>query len=256
MAGKRNYHAKDYTKILNKSRKRRSRLPERRHVVLAAGVVIGIGAAVLVGRGVVRHRQEAKEQEAIAANQESVPETTISIESTLSVEEQQRQQMLKEKQAVVDAYENLGLVQVAGYLNVRESPGSNGKIIGKLQQNSACEILDTEGEWCHITSGGIEGYIHNRYVISGSDARQEALEQVEQMAEVTTEKLNIRSEPNREDAANVVAQALIHERYPVLEELDGWVRIEEGYIASEYVTVKYALNEARKLDLRAMALNQ
>ena len=82
------------------------------------------------------------------------------------------------------------------------------------------------------------------------------MEHVEWMAEVTTEKLNIRSEPNMEDAANVVAQALNHERYPVLEELDGWIRIEEGYISSDFVTVKYALNEARKLDLRAMALNQ
>ncbi len=204
----------------------------------------------------VARRQQAEEQEAVAADQESVPETTIAIESTLSAEEQQRQQILKEKQEVVDSYNNLGLVQVAGYLNVRESPGSNGKIIGKLQQNSACEILDTEGEWCHITSGGIEGYIHNRYVISGTEARQAAISQVEQMAEVNTEKLNIRSEPNREDAANVVAQALIHERYPVLEELDGWIRIEEGYISTDYVTVKYALNEARKLDLRTMALNQ
>ena len=42
----------------------------------------------------------------------------------------------------------------------------------------------------------------------------------------------------------------------MLEELEGWIRIEEGYISSDYVEVRYALNEARKLDLRAMALNQ
>ena len=256
MSDKKDHYIKDYTKVLNKSRKRRKRIPDRRHILVAVGAVVVFTSAVLAGRAVVARRQQAEEQEAVAADQESVPETTIAIESTLSAEEQQRQQILKEKQELVDSYNNLGLVQVAGYLNVRESPGSNGKIIGKLQQNSACEILDTDGEWCHITSGGIEGYIHNRYVISGTEARQAAISQVEQMAEVNTEKLNIRSEPNREDAANVVAQALIHERYPVLEELDGWIRIEEGYISTDYVTVKYALNEARKLDLRTMALNQ
>ncbi len=256
MSDKKDHYIKDYTKVLNKSRKRRKRIPDRRHILVAVGAVVVFTSAVLAGRAVVARRQQAEEQEAVAADQESVPETTIAIESTLSAEEQQRQQILKEKQEVVDSYNNLGLGQVAGYLNVRESPGSNGKIIGKLQQNSACEILDTDGEWCHITSGGIEGYIHNRYVISGTEARQAAISQVEQMAEVNTEKLNIRSEPNREDAANVVAQALIHERYPVLEELDGWIRIEEGYISTDYVTVKYALNEARKLDLRTMALNQ
>ncbi len=144
---------------------------------------------------------------------------------------------------------------LSGYLNVRESPGPNGKIIGKLQENSACEILDTQGEWHHITSGGIEGYISNQYVVSGEEARQAAVEQVGVMAVVNTDKLNIRSEPVL-DSANVVGQALMNERYPVLEELEGWIRIEEGYISSDYVEVRYALNEARKLDLRAMALNQ
>lgn len=254
MPNKKKYRSREHIKFSNRSRKRKNRFLDQRYLLLAAGVVVLLSATFL-GRALL-NRQSAEEQEALAVQQESIPETTMFIESTLSEEELQRQELLREKQAVIESYENLGLVQVAGYLNVRETPGSNGKIIGKLQQNSACEILDTEGEWCHITSGGIEGYIHNRYVIRGPEAREEALAQVGQMAEVNTEKLNIRSEPNKEDATNVVAQALIHERYPVLEELEGWIRIEEGYISADYVTVKYALNEARKLDLRAMALNQ
>lgn len=257
MPDKRNYNSKDYMRVLNKSRRKRKRLPiyQNRRVVISAITAVSV-AAVLACAVSSRHKAD-KEQEAAASNlEEPSSEIMVAIESTLSAEEVERQRILQEKQAVVDSYGNLGLVQVAGYLNVREAPGSNGKIIGKLQQNSACEVLETEGEWSHITSGGIEGYVHNRYILSGPEARQEALEHVEQMAEVNTEKLNIRSEPNMEDAANVVAQALIYERYPVLEELDGWIRIEEGYVSSEYVTVKYALNEARKLDLRAMALNQ
>ncbi len=42
----------------------------------------------------------------------------------------------------------------------------------------------------------------------------------------------------------------------VLEELDGWVKIPSGYISTDYVEVKYALNEARELDLITMALSQ
>jgi len=34
------------------------------------------------------------------------------------------------------------------------------------------------------------------------------------------------------------------------------VKIPDGYISADYVTVGLALNEARKLDLKAMALNQ
>ncbi len=252
------YDTTDYTRISRKSRKRKRNM--NRQFLMWTGGILALVVFVATLSKLADSRSDtpadADKEVQVANMGESVPETMLSIESTLSEEEQERQRILQEKQAVVDSYNNLGLVQVAGYLNVRETPGSNGKIIGKLQQNSACEILDTEGEWCHITSGGIEGYVHNRYVISGSDASQAALEQVGWMAEVDTEKLNIRSEPSMEDATNIVAQALIHERYPVLEELDGWIRIEEGYISSDFVTVKYALNEARKLDLRAMALNQ
>lgn len=252
------YDTTDYTRISRKSRKRK-RNAKRQFIIWTGGIVVLVVFVAVLSR-IADSRQDIPAERKVEESgvEETVPETEtmLTIESTLSPEEQERQRILQEKQAVVDSYANLGLVQVAGYLNVRETPGSNGKIIGKLQQNSACEILETEGEWCHITSGGIEGYIHNRYVISGSEANQTAMEHVEWMAEVTTEKLNIRSEPNMEDAANVVAQALNHERYPVLEELDGWIRIEEGYISSDFVTVKYALNEARKLDLRAMALNQ
>ncbi len=244
--------------IQNKTKRSRRKKNNGKYIIAAASVAAILSASLWLGRNWNRGQEREKELEAAALNTEaSTLETEpVTVESTLSPEEQERQRVLREKKAVVDSYENLGLVQVAGYLNVREAPGSNGKIIGKLQQNSACEILDTEGEWCHVTSGGIEGYIHNRYVISGSQAREEAIAHVDKMAEVNTEKLNIRSEPVMVDASNVVAQALIHERYPVLEELEGWIRIEEGYISSDYVTVKYALNEARKLDLRAMALNQ
>lgn len=239
-----------------RSRRRKSRFPTRQHMVIGAAIM-AVLALTAVFTSVFSSRTNPDEyQEAAADPGEASPEAPVTLESIVSAEELERQRILQDKQAVIDSYENLGLVQVAGYLNVRESPGSNGKIIGKLQQNSACEVLETEGEWSHITSGGIEGYVHNRYVLSGNEARQEALGQVEWMAEVNAEKLNIRSEPDMENAANVVAQALIHERYPVIEELDGWIRIQEGYISSDFVTVKYALNEARKLDLRAMALNQ
>lgn len=50
------------------------------------------------------------------------------------------------------------------------------------------------------------------------------------MAIVETEKLNIRQEPVL-DPANVVGQALANERYVVEEELEGWVKIPDGYIS-------------------------
>ena len=61
------------------------------------------------------------------------------------------------KKAVVDSYKNLGIVEVTGYLNVRETASPDADVIGKLQDGGACEILDdSTEEWYHISSGGIE----------------------------------------------------------------------------------------------------
>lgn len=250
---------KDYIQILDKARKKRKKTPYKNYIILGAVVIALLAVVVVLGRniGKLPGSQNTGPAEAGAKAAAAGPDggQAVPEETTLSPEEEAAAQEAAEKQAVVDSYQNLGLVQVSGYLNVRETPGPDGKIIGKLQENSVCEIVDTDGEWDHITSGGIEGYINNQYVKSGDEARQKALEYVSKMAVVNTEKLNIRTEPAL-DPANVVGQAMIHERYPVVAETDGWIQIAEGYISADYVTVQWALNEARKLDLRTMALNQ
>ena len=253
---------KDYTRVLRRSRRRRQRDLYLRYagigVLLLLLVLLcffagkKIGFPVLSGNhGAVKGATSSDAEQAGAEDAEDGAAEAFALDP----EAEAAGAEMAEKQAVVDSYQNLGLVQVSGYLNVRETPGSDGNIIGKLEQNSACEILGTEGDWDHISSGGIEGYIHNQYVISGEEAREKALDYVTNMAIIDTEKLNIRQEPVL-DPANVTGQALKGERYEVEEELDGWVKIQEGYISADYVTVGLALNEARKLDLKAMALNQ
>lgn len=249
---------KDYIQILNKARRKRKKTPWGLYILIGAALVVFVAAAALIGKNLKKQASAGSDVSVAAVQDEegdaAAADLTIP-EPTLSPEELAAQQEAEEKQAVVDAYSNLGLVQVSGYLNVREAPGPSGKIIGKLQQNSACEIVGTEGEWYHITSGGIDGYIHGQYVVTGDEAREAALQYVTRMAVVNTEKLNIRREPAI-DPSNVVGQALINERYTIEEETDGWIKIAEGYVSADYVTVRYALNEARKLDLKAMALNQ
>lgn len=248
---------KDYIQILNKARRKRKKTQWGLYILIGAALVIFVAVAAVIGKNYKKQvSADGGASVAAAPSEQDADEAGVTIpEPTLSPEELAVQQEAEEKQAVVDAYSNLGLVQVSGYLNVRETPGPGGRIIGKLQQNSACEIVGTEGEWYHITSGGIDGYIHGQYVVTGDEAKEAALQYVARMAVVNTEKLNIRRTPEL-DPANVVGQAMIHERYTVEEEAEGWIKIAEGYVSADYVTVRYALNEARKMDLKAMALNQ
>lgn len=243
---------KDYMQILNRARKKRQQTPWITFAIIGIVVVVLAVAVGIQIRG--KQKETAGDGVKAAVDSKQIPEEPT-LEPTLSPEEQAAKDEAEAKQAVVDSYTNLGFVQVSGYLNVRETPSSSGIVIGKLQQNSVCEIVSTEGEWHQITSGGISGYIHGQYVLIGDEAKKVAVEHVSKMAIVNTEKLNIRSDASI-NPSNVVGQALIYERYVVEEELEGWVKIAEGYLSTDYVTVVYALNEARKLDLKAMALNQ
>ena len=84
--------------------------------------------------------------------------------SNAAREEEEKAKEEQEIQEAVDAYQNLGIVQVSGYVNIRETPDMKGNIIGKISGDGACEVLGEEGEWSHITSGGIEGYISSQYL--------------------------------------------------------------------------------------------
>lgn len=47
-------------------------------------------------------------------------------------------------------YGNLGVANVTNYLNVRETPDLEGKLLGKLPMNAGCEILETHEGWYKV----------------------------------------------------------------------------------------------------------
>lgn len=246
---------KDYMARLSRARRRRKRRVEPLRIAVAAGVLVLVlgGAGFFLFSRSKGKTTEVSETQEVSPTEETTPAPEPETEPTLSPEEEAEIERTNQVQAVLDSYTNLGFIQVEGYLNVREAP-ENGKIIGKLEQNSACEVLEESGEWLHITSGGIDGYIHGQYVTRGEEAIEAARPYVIPRAVVLADKLNIRSEPVT-DAANVVGQVLKNERYAIYGAVEGWIQIEDGYISADYVEVRYALNEAKKLDLVAMAID-
>ncbi len=55
----------------------------------------------------------------------------------------------------INQYDNLVISKVNNYLNVRQEPKSDGKIIGKMTSKAAGEILETLDGWYKIKSGPI-----------------------------------------------------------------------------------------------------
>ena len=248
---------KDYISRLNKARRNRNQKWDPRYILMALAAVVLIGIIVLA---VINVKSAVSGRVARGGSENVIDEPGTGLEaasaSNAAREEEEKAKEEQEIQDAVDAYQNLGIVQVSGYVNIRETPDMKGNIIGKISGDGACEVLGEEGEWSHITSGGIEGYISSQYLVTGDEAKELSKGLVKKRAIIMTENdnLNIRSEASKD--AQIVGQALPAERYEVLSEEDGWIQINGGYISADYCEVKYALNEGRKLDLKAQAINQ
>ena len=248
---------KDYISRLNKARRNRNQKWDPRYILMALAAVVLIGIIVLA---VINVKSAVSGRVARGGSENVIDEPGTGLEaasaSNAAREEEEKAKEEQEIQDAVDAYQNLGIVQVSGYVNIRETPDMKGNIIGKISGDGACEALGEEGEWSHITSGGIEGYISSQYLVTGDEAKELSKGLVKKRAIIMTENdnLNIRSEASKD--AQIVGQALPAERYEVLSEEDGWIQINGGYISADYCEVKYALNEGRKLDLKAQAINQ
>ena len=144
-------------------------------------------------------------------------------------------------------YSNIGIANVDNHLNVREKPDESGKLVGKMSNNAACEILGTEGDWVHIKSGKVEGYCHKDYLLSGLMARRRAEEIVVTVAEATSGGLRVRTEPNTD--SEILTTMAEGEQLEVVEaEKDGWIMVmlddEIGYISADYAEVRENLDTA------------
>lgn len=169
--------------------------------------------------------------------------------------------IVDEKASVLKDYKKLGIADVksSNYLNVRKKPSTDAEVCGKMTQYTACDIIKKDGDWYKIKSGSVTGYVYAKYIITGEEAQEIALEQAEKMAVVTTDSnLNVRKKPSTD--SSIITKISTEERYEVKTVKDGWVKIsldgltdEEGeeldsagYISADYCEVKYALKAAVK----------
>ncbi|MCI8505295.1 MAG: SH3 domain-containing protein [Lachnospiraceae bacterium] len=96
-------------------------------------------------------------------------------------------------EAVAPELENKVVTTVDTYQNIRLEPSEDSEIVGRLYEGSAGEVLETADGWTKISSGGVEGWVHNEYVVSGEDAQTFAEESLRQVATVKEEGVRVRA---------------------------------------------------------------
>ena len=231
-------------------------------VMLAALGLFALLSLLVFAAIRLRPQRDIGSASASAATQGSATASRALSEAELR--ELERQNAIENE---LGTYEDLGIVEVSGYINVRSEPNvlDMTNIIGQLTDGAVCSILSSEGDWYQISSGGITGYVSAQYIITGEEARSLARDSFAERAIIETEVLNIRSAPTV-DGENVIGKARMSERYEVLSIEDDWAEIIADfidgydtayiYIGDGNAVIRYCLNEARRLDLREMALTQ
>ena len=150
----------------------------------------------------------------------------------------------------IEDFSNLVIADVDWYVNVRDIPGEEGNVVGKLYDESVGEYIEEDNGWYKISSGNVTGYVKSDYCIVGDDAISMADEIGTKMAIVVTPALNVHEEPDMN--SNVIDFIPMGEAVLVVENCGDWIKINvagaEGYVLNDYVTIhtEFTVAESRE----------
>ena len=214
----------------------------------------GNSSSVLSGGGVGLALSMGNNLENISTN------TSMQIESILewiNIEENEGswEEDLKEL-TEEDIFRNLVIAQVNNYVNVRSLPSEEGKIIGKLYDNSVGTYISEENGWYQIHSGSVTGYVKGEFCVTGDEAVEIARQVGKRFATVTTQTLFVRKEPSRE--ASILSMVPEGDELLVLDEVDGWVKVDieegTGWISTDYADLHSEFVQAESKEEEAARL--
>ena len=129
------------------------------------------------------------------------------------------------------------------YVNVRDIPSTDGKILGKIYNGAVAHIIEKAGEekdWFHVTSGNVEGYIKAEYFIYGEDAAEVIEDYVTRYAVIKATRLNVRKDSTTDSKR--IGYLNQGEKAKIVENLGDWLKVEysegqTGYVSAEFADI-------------------
>lgn len=182
---------------------------------------------------------------------------TIPIESIIEWINMDDTETVSAEPTEEDLFKSLVIAQVNDYVNVRDLPSeTEGKIIGKLYNNSVGTFIAEENGWYQISSGSVTGYVKGEYCVTGEEAVDIARQVGTRIATVTTQTLFVRTEATTE--SSVLGMVPEAEELLVLEETEGWVKVDveegTGWVSTDYVDLHSEFVQAESKEEEAARL--
>ena len=127
------------------------------------------------------------------------------------------------------------LANVDDYVTVRSEPNSESEAVGRMFKGNGGDIVEQAEGWTKVSSGNVEGYVSNEYLLFGEEAYSQAQEEAELVATSLTGGLRIREEAST-DAK-------------ILKNVEEGAKLDvadESTADSEWVQVEYAEERSRR----------
>lgn len=150
----------------------------------------------------------------------------------------------------ISPYENKFMVNVNEYLNIRSAASEEAEVVGKLYAGAGGDILEKGDQWTYISSGSVQGYVANEYILTGAEAENKANEVGTLTAMVVEDNIRVRETPDAE--GKIYGLADINDEYVCQSQQEGWVQIEydggSAYISSDFVNVEMKVKKAVSIE--------
>lgn len=135
----------------------------------------------------------------------------------------------------------VGMSIANSYLNVRNEATTESKVIARMSKGAICTVQSIAGDWAHITSGSITGYVNTKYLVVGEEAEALYGKYVDRIATVKASKLNVRSKASTK--GKVLTRIKKGAKYKILDTTSKWVKItankKKGWVFKEHVSIAY-----------------
>ena len=130
-------------------------------------------------------------------------------------------------------------------MNIRSGPSTDYEVVGLFRRGDVGDIVDYEDHWYHITTGSVDGYVIEDYVLTGDEAREFCDSMTGVYATTTVTGLRVRSGPSTD--SEKIRELELGDKLVVDEDaepVDGWVCVkvkdQKAYVSAEYVNVARA----------------
>ncbi len=147
----------------------------------------------------------------------------------------------------------LVMANVNTAVNVRTEPSEDSSKAGVLYKDCGGRILESVDNWTKISSGELEGWVRNDYLLFEDDAVALAEQVGVRIVTVESDALRVRKEPSLD--AGVYGLVASGDEMEVVEtdmDSDEWISVdyegETGYLSAQYVSVDFHIDAGETIE--------